>query len=161
MAAFPGGVGLMFLRFDSPGSPVPAIVEEPIRVVGFSHSISSPRDAATGLPTGRRQHKPFSATKEIDRSTPMLMNMLVHNEELGSVEITVGQIPRGVIGHGDVITYTLLGARVVSVSPFTRGMAPDSMVYMEDVQFTYQHIIVSWEDGGITAEDDWESPIAD
>ena len=32
---------------------------------------SSPRDAASGLPTGKRQHKPLSLTKAIDKSSPM------------------------------------------------------------------------------------------
>jgi len=31
------------------------------------------RDAASGLPTGKRQHKPLTVTKEIDKATPMLM----------------------------------------------------------------------------------------
>ena len=34
---------------------------------------SSPRDAASGLPTGKRQHKPVSVTAPIDKSTPILM----------------------------------------------------------------------------------------
>ena len=29
----------------------------------------------------------------------------------------------------------------------------------EHVSFTYQKIIWTYEDGGITAEDDWEAPI--
>ena len=32
----------------------------PYSVVGFSHEIISPRDPASGLPTGKRQHKPFN-----------------------------------------------------------------------------------------------------
>ena len=34
----------------------------------------SPRDAASGMPTGKRQHKPMMMrTKEVDKSTPPLM----------------------------------------------------------------------------------------
>jgi hypothetical protein len=32
--------------------------------------VVSPRDAASGLPTGKRQHKPLTITKEIDKSSP-------------------------------------------------------------------------------------------
>lgn len=47
---------------------------------GFSVSASdnsvsevvSPRDAASGLPTGKRQHKPMTITKELDKSSPKL-----------------------------------------------------------------------------------------
>jgi hypothetical protein len=35
--------------------------------------VVSPRDAASGLPTGKRMHKPFIITKELDKSTPLLM----------------------------------------------------------------------------------------
>jgi hypothetical protein len=34
--------------------------------------IVSPRDSASGLPTGKRQHKPLTITKELDRSSPLL-----------------------------------------------------------------------------------------
>jgi hypothetical protein len=33
-------------------------------------SVVSPRDAASGLPTGKRMHKPFVITKELDKSSP-------------------------------------------------------------------------------------------
>lgn len=38
----------------------------------FNQAIVSPRDAASGLPTGKRQHKPFVFTKEYDKSSPQL-----------------------------------------------------------------------------------------
>jgi type VI secretion system secreted protein Hcp len=39
---------------------------------------------------------------------------------------------------------------------------PENLAHevLEHVQFTYQKIIWTWQDGGITAEDDWESPVA-
>jgi hypothetical protein len=37
-------------------------------VVGFGlAAIVSPRDAASGLPTGKRQHKPFTITMPVDK----------------------------------------------------------------------------------------------
>ncbi|MCB1185762.1 type VI secretion system tube protein Hcp [bacterium] len=44
------------------------------------------RDAASGLPTGKRQHKPLTITKELDKSTPLLYNILVNNENISEVE---------------------------------------------------------------------------
>jgi hypothetical protein len=38
----------------------------------FNQAIVSPRDAASGLPTGKRMHKPFVITKEYDKSSPLL-----------------------------------------------------------------------------------------
>jgi len=40
--------------------------------IAFEQEIVSPRDAASGLPTGKRQHKPFTITKELDKSSPVL-----------------------------------------------------------------------------------------
>jgi len=38
----------------------------------FNQAIVSPRDAASGLPTGKRQHKPFVFVKVYDKSSPVL-----------------------------------------------------------------------------------------
>lgn len=40
--------------------------------ISFEQEIVSPRDPASGLPTGKRMHKPFVITKELDKSSPML-----------------------------------------------------------------------------------------
>jgi type VI secretion system secreted protein Hcp len=37
--------------------------EDQIMVIGYNHEVVSPRDAASGLPTGKRQHKPLTVTK--------------------------------------------------------------------------------------------------
>ena len=34
--------------------------------------IKSPRDSASGLPTGKRMHKPMIITKELDKSSPLI-----------------------------------------------------------------------------------------
>lgn len=37
--------------------------------ITFEQETISPRDAASGLPTGKRQHKPFTIIKELDQSS--------------------------------------------------------------------------------------------
>jgi type VI secretion system secreted protein Hcp len=118
----------------------------PIVVTGLTHEIVSPRDSATGLPTGKRMHKPITITKEIDKSTPLLLNALVDNENLTSVLI-------GLEKNGTQIeTVKLTNA---SVSNYvTHGTT-------ETWSFTYQKIEWTWlADGGVTASDDWEAPVA-
>ena len=39
----------------------------------------SPRDAASGLPTGKRQHAPFKIRKRVDKATPLLAKALTNN----------------------------------------------------------------------------------
>ena len=117
----------------------------PIDVTAVSHEIVSPRDAASGLPTGKRQHKPITITKEWDASTPLLLNALVNNENLTSVLI-------GLLRNGQqVATIKLTNA---SVADYQQHGDTDTW------SFTYQKIEWTWVDGGITAQDDWEAPVA-
>jgi len=51
-----------------------------IAVIAMSHEFLSPRDASTGMAAGKRQHKPLSITKEIDRASTGLRTMLIGNE---------------------------------------------------------------------------------
>jgi len=116
-----------------------------INVTGVSHEIISPRDAASGLPTGKRQHKPFVITKELDKSTPLLLNALVSNENLSAV----------------TFTYLRDGKPVATVKLTNASLASyDSHGESETWSFTYQKITWTWLDGGVTAQDDWESPVS-
>lgn len=117
----------------------------PITLTGLTHEIISGRDAASGLPTGKRQHKPITVTKELDKSSPLLLGALAGNENLTSVLI-------GLLRNGtQVATIKLTNA---SISGYvTHGMT-------ESWSFTYRKIEWTWTDGGITAQDDWEAPAA-
>src|SRR5438132_5709614 len=55
--------------------------EDSVVVIAVTHEVSSPRDPASGLPSGKRMHKPFTITKELDRSSPQLYTALVNNED--------------------------------------------------------------------------------
>jgi type VI secretion system secreted protein Hcp len=114
-------------------------------LIGFSHEIVSPRDPASGLPTGKRQHKPLTIVKELDKSTPLLLNALVQNENLTSVLI-------GLLRNGqEVATVKLTNASVASYKDTGEK---------EIWSFTYQKIEWTWNDGKISAMDDWEAPVA-
>ncbi|MDX6453191.1 MAG: type secretion system secreted protein Hcp [Gaiellaceae bacterium] len=117
----------------------------PITLSGISHEIVSPRDAASGLPTGKRQHKPITITKEWGPSTPLLLNALTTNESLTSVLI-------GLLRDGKPIATVKLTNASVS-NYVSHGLT-------ESWSFTYQKIEWTWVDGGITAQDDWEAPVA-
>lgn len=53
-----------------------------IAVIAYHHSIVSPRDPQSGLPTGQRMHKPFTVVKTTDKATPPLYTALCTNEDL-------------------------------------------------------------------------------
>jgi len=141
--------------------------ENSIMVIAVSHEIVSPRDPASGLPTGKRMHKPFVITKELDKSSPILYNVLVNNENVTTwkLDFYTPQVKaaQGVGTEVNHYTVQLVNANIASINfrmPNNRN--PELMKYAEyeEVAFTYQKIIWTWNEGGITAEDDWESPAA-
>ena len=136
--------------------------EHSIRIIAASHAIISPRDATSGLPTGRRQHQPFMITKELDQATPLLNSLLVSNENITEWCLDYWQLqPRG--KEGLVYTVRLTNANIASIHHRVENVATPGnaqLPAMEDIQFTYQKIEWTWNDGGISAEDDWESPVA-
>ncbi|MBK8253332.1 MAG: type VI secretion system tube protein Hcp [Polyangiaceae bacterium] len=141
--------------------------EGKIMVIAVSHEVVSPRDAASGLPTGKRMHKPFVITKELDKSSPLLYTVLVNNENIPEWELQfwTPQIAasQGVGTEKQHYTVKLVNANVANISfRMLNNKNPELMRYAEyeEVAFTYQKIIWTWMDGGITSEDDWETPLA-
>jgi type VI secretion system secreted protein Hcp len=139
--------------------------ENSIMVIAVSHEIISPRDPASGLPTGKRMHKPVVITKELDKASPLLYNALVNNENIPTwkLQFWTPQL-RAAAGVGaEVQHYTieLMNANIASIAfRMLNNKNPDLMRYAEyeEIAFTYQKITWTWTEGGITASDDWESP---
>ena len=141
--------------------------EGKIAVIAVSHEIVSPRDPASGLPTGKRMHKPFVITKELDKSSPLLYNSLVNNENIPDwqLQFWTPQI-KATTGSGNEVqhyTVKLTNANVASIAfRMANNKHPDLMKFAEyeEIAFTYQKIGWTWNDGGVSAEDDWETPIS-
>jgi len=117
----------------------------PLSIGGLTHEIVSPRDPASGLPTGKRQHKPFTITKLLDKSTPLLLTALVTNENLVFVKVAIT----------DGTSNTIMMIQLTNASVASRRQIGQT----EEIAFTYQKISWTWVDGGVTAQDDWESPV--
>ncbi|AUX44725.1 hypothetical protein SOCE26_061920 [Sorangium cellulosum] len=134
--------------------------EGSIRVTEAFHALVGPRDPVTGRPTGKRMHKPFVVMKDLDRSTPILLSILSHNESIPRWEL---QFYRSVaIGvEKPVYTVQLTNANIASIQFHmlnVRNPAQARVPEQEEVAFTYEKIIWTWNEGGITAEDDWLTP---
>lgn len=131
--------------------------EGTILVTGVSHSIESPRDATSGLPTGIRVHEPLIITKEPDPSTPLLYKMLVSQENIPEWELQFWQ-PGPMEAEINSYTIKLTNANIASIDfKMTDNNEPDGArrVAYEEIAFTYQKIQWIWNDGGITSSDDW------
>lgn len=55
--------------------------------INFDQEIISPRDPASGLPTGKRMHKPFVIRKELDKSSPMRGRESPTKQSTGKVSV--------------------------------------------------------------------------
>jgi len=64
-------------------------LEDRIAAIAVSEGVSSPRDPASGLPTGKRVHKPFVIVKQLDKASPGLFMAAVTNENLTSVDCSI------------------------------------------------------------------------
>src|SRR5262249_40982832 len=116
----------------------------PSTIIAVSHEIVSPRDSATGLATGKRQHKPFTITKEIDKATPPLYRPTFTNQTLPTVTISLNDA----------------NGKAEATVKLTNAQVSDNVEQgsSQTVSFTYQKIEWTWNDGGITASDSWEPP---
>ena len=147
---------------DIKGSVTQKGREGKIMVIAVSHEIVSPRDPASGLPTGKRMHKPMVITKELDKSTPLLYNVLVNNENITEWQLQFWQ-PSATGAEKQHFTIKLTNANIASIAMrLPNNKHPDLMKFetYEEIAFTYQKIEWTWTDGGITAMDDWEAPVS-
>lgn len=136
--------------------------EDSIQVIAYNHEIKSPRDAASGLPTGKRQHGPLTITKEIDKSTPLLLSAMINNENISQLELRFWQ-PSKTGKEVQFYTIEMVNASISNIEgEMLNNKYPENMQHKEreHVSFCYQKIIWTIEDGGITTEDDWEAPNA-
>jgi type VI secretion system secreted protein Hcp len=137
--------------------------ENSVLVHSFSHEIVSPRDPATGLSVGKRQHKPLTIVKEIDRSSPLLLQALVTNENLIICELQFWDAALPPAGTDkQIYTIRLTNASIASSRESMRDSedpASPKLPLHEAISFTYQKVQWIWTDGGITAQDDWNPAI--
>jgi type VI secretion system secreted protein Hcp len=135
--------------------------EDSIMVIAVNHEVISPRDAASGLPTRKRQHGPLVITKEIDKASPLLMNALVKNERITEFRLDFWQ-PSATGQEFQFYTIELVDASIAGIRfEMLNNKYPENMQHKEreHVSFCYQKITWTFQDGGMTAEDTWEAPV--
>ena len=136
--------------------------EDSVCVIAVSHSIISPRDPQSGLPTGQRMHKPYVITKELDKATPVLYNVLCTNENLSEVTLKFWtpqiKATTGVGSEVNHFTVKLTNANIASIDFRMANIRhPDLVKFAEweEIAMTYEKIEWTWNDGGIMAMDSW------
>lgn len=127
--------------------------EDLIKTISFQHEVASPRDAATGMATGKRQHKPFVITKEIDKASPLLMAALATSENLEEVTLSIYRPSAKATGASE-LWYTIT-LRNAAISDIKSTWVSEKKQSLEEISFTYEKIKWVYANGGITFEDSW------
>lgn len=128
-----------------------------IQVLAATDELVAPRDASSGLATGKRQHKPFTVTVEADRALPLVFKAIASNENLPEVDIAFSR-PNNAGMDTPFYTVKLTNASISSVKfvqPNTADAAQRSLPQQVEIAFTYQRIDWTWNEGGIAASDNW------
>jgi type VI secretion system secreted protein Hcp len=136
--------------------------EGKIMVIAAEHEVLAMRDAASGTATGKRQHKPFVITKEIDLSSPRLYTALIGNEILTSWELQFWA-SSGSVGSATGVEVMRYSVRLTNASIcdirfcMLNNKNPDLARYVEfeEVEFVYQKIEWTWVPAALSASDSW------
>lgn len=123
---------------------------------------SIPVDAASGLASGHRQHRPLVVTKERGASSPQCLQAHWNNEIIDEVVLEiVGRSPDGV-KEIVVERITLTNANIVDINRYAAESSKASNThdvdFVEDIQFRFQKIAVEDLLANTMAEDDWHTP---
>ncbi len=137
--------------------------EGKILVIEASHQVTSPRDPASGQATGKRIHKPFVITKEIDQSTPLLYTLLKNNEPITAWELqfwTPNPLGTASSTGLEVQHYTvkLTNAHLVDISFAMLNVKDPELAHFkefEELSFTYEKIEWIWKPTNKSTTDSW------
>jgi type VI secretion system secreted protein Hcp len=152
--------GLIFVQIQGatsgafPGNTTQKGREGWIAASGFAHEVRSPRDAATGLSTGRRQHGPVTLTLPWSSASPILFKALVSNEVLTSVVVEFA----GTQATGTEVVAQRVTLTNASVSDLRRAndrTQTNQGGPVDVVALTYQKIAIEDPRGGELATDEW------
>ncbi|HEV8098016.1 MAG TPA: type VI secretion system tube protein TssD [Gaiellaceae bacterium] len=145
-------------QFKGEGSQKGSAQGGTIPLLRFASSAEAPRDAASGMASGKRQWQPIRLTKQWGAASPQLLQALSTNEQLTSV---VFEFYRPDPAGKQQLHYrvTLQNAFVSSISSSLdltlAAGAPAAGRELEDVALTFQSIKVEDVADKVTATDDW------
>lgn len=136
-----------------------------IALLTIDHGIVSPRDVATGMASGKRQHLPITFTKETDNTSPFFYQFVARNELIKTVEIFFFgfESQSGLTAGREAVQYkiTLRKAFVskVEFTGHTDAAAQESNRFplTEKISLVYDSILWEWLSPKAMAEDIFNS----
>lgn len=127
--------------------------------LSIEHEIIVPTDRLSGMATGNRVHGALHFTKEIDKSSPMIMKALVNAETITEVLIRFFRPSRSG-AEEEFYSIKLADAQITGVQTLlphvhTHGNEKPQ----EKISLRYGEIEWTYKDGNIVANDKWKEPV--
>ena len=133
--------------------------EGTIECSAFTYGLDTPRDEASGALSGKRQHRPVTITKRIDKTTPLLLKAVCNNEPVTKAEFRFFRPELGAPGTEEhFYTVLLENAYISSVGQESRDAitgGKNAPPMMEEVSLVFGRITWTYEIGGATHRDSW------
>ncbi len=120
--------------------------------ISFHYNVKSPRDAASGQASGKRQHSPVTFVKEWGASTPQFFQALFTGEPIRTV---LFEFVRTSADGREVVfqTVKLSNAAIVEVDETASEPKSQSPSDTDKISFTFQRIEIENRTTGTRAED--------
>ena len=118
----------------------------------FKHNVRLPYDPETNKVQGVRRIEAFSVTKEIDKLTPQLYDIVCNGRQCKKVQITLFRIAAETGEEEEYFYYILEEAKIVSVKnfmPITKVLENEARGHEEKVQFLAKKFTWKYLEGGI------------
>ncbi len=130
-------------------------------ITGYQQEVTTPRDAASGMASGKRMHQPVIILKQTGASSPQFFQALCTNELLKKVVIDFYK-PDAMGTEINYYTVTLENVRVSGYKQFIGQLenvkfnsANNSL--FDEIKLSFQKITVEDKVGKTIAIDDWKA----
>ena len=143
-----------------PDSDFNSKFSDKIEVLGFVFEVSSPRDLATGMASGKKTYHPIVLWKKLGESSPQFYQAVIRNEAIKKITIEYHR-PDPSSGNAKVLAYTIV-LENAAFSSFKQVMGPlagekfdgttNDMVY-DEIKISFEKITITENRGKVTVTD--------
>lgn len=133
-----------------------------IEVLSFEQTIKTAYERASLRATGRRIYVPLRFTKRIDRSSPLLRQALLQNQEVAG---SFRWFRNNASGDGTTehfFTLAFTGGRITQATlrlPDTLDPASTNLPPLEDIELVFNGVTWTYEPGGVETNDSLDAHV--
>jgi type VI secretion system secreted protein Hcp len=133
--------------------------EGSIEALEFTDSVRTAREKSSGMATGQRTYDPLTFVKRIDKSSPLLAKALCLNETIEGTFKFFRPSPSGDGTTQQFFTIAISEGRIAGIKRHSPNVIDPALANeppTELVSIVFHTIIWTYEDGGVSHEDNWK-----